>query len=131
MVEGFLHVPRLGRVGEIRFLVDTGSDRSLVHPVDALHLGIDLGRDFAGLTAAGGTGLGGGAAEYPEACELFLRHADGTWDDLALSIGFAEPSPVNTLFPSLLGRDVLRFYRFTFEELGGLVRLEYPPSYGA
>lgn len=53
-----------------------------------------------------------------------LFHTEGFWDHLVRPIGFAVPTPWNSQFPSVLGRDILRHYRLTFEEMSGLVTLE-------
>ena len=108
------------------FLVDTGADYTVVHPRDMLNLGIRASYHFTGSAALSSQGIGGSAEIFPEPCDLFLEHDDGTIDQLALTIYFASPNSVNDQYPSLLGRDVLSYYRFTFHQASGLVTLDVP-----
>jgi hypothetical protein len=123
-ITGTLSIPRLNFVSQIPFLVDTGSDTSIVHPRDAMKLGILHDLHFAGSDLGLSSGIGGNVAEYDEPCELLLEHEDGASERLLVSMGFAAPTVANFGFPSLMGRDILRYYRLTFEELRGLVTLE-------
>ena len=70
-------------------------------------------------------GIGGEATEFVETCELYFRHLDGNWDHI-LPLRLAVPTAVNATYPSILGRDVLRYYRLTFQELAGIVQMEGP-----
>src|SRR4030042_48768 len=55
-IEGRLILPSLNINGDISFLVDTGADRSLLHPDDGIRLGID----YTKLTGnAESVGIGG------------------------------------------------------------------------
>jgi hypothetical protein len=87
-------------------------------------LGVVHDRHFAGFIPESSIGIGGDANDYIEPCDLILLHEDGASERLAVSMGFAEPTAQNYQFPSLMGRDILRYYRLTFEELRSVVTLE-------
>jgi hypothetical protein len=106
-------VPGLNLAGQVSFLVDTGADTSIIHPRDALNLGIIFDRDFADSARGASSGVGGEATEYSEPCDVFLKHEDGAWDHIVMNVNFAEPTSQNGSFPSLMGRDLLRYYRLT------------------
>jgi hypothetical protein len=106
--------------------VDTGSEHSIIHPADGSALGLQYDRDFARTPSRAALGVGGTAHEFIEPCVLFLSHGGGILDEIPMTIGIAEPSRTNQDLPSLLGLDVLRFYRFTYQPGIGLVSLQRP-----
>lgn len=124
LVRAVLIIPRLTLGGEIAFLVDTGSDATLVHPLDARSIGLDHSRDFTTSPLFASFGMAGTAQEYRDICDLFLTHETGQLEHIPLIVAFALPTDVNEEFPSLLGRDVLGLYKLTFEQRSGLVTLE-------
>ena len=104
-VSGHLQFPRLGVSGTLEFLVDTGADRTIIHPPDIreLALPVDL---LAGRTAT--YGVGGPAGLFVEPAILRFTDADrSTVYAYRLDIGIAEPRSANRNFPSLLGRNIL------------------------
>ena len=123
-IEAFVVIPRLLRGNAIRLLVDTGADTSVIHPPDAVGLGVDLIEDFIGVSVESTSGVGGMTAEYREVCDILLQHENGRVDHLMINVGFAIPTDWNRRYPSVLGRDILRHYRLTFEEMRDLVTLE-------
>jgi hypothetical protein len=122
-VSCLLFIPRLSAGGQIDFLVDTGSDRTVIHPGDAARLGIEE-EAFAGLAQTTAVGVGGTALEYFEAAFILLRHQDDRIDNILVRLSFAVPTPDNALYPSVLGRDLISYYRLVFEQRAGLVTLE-------
>ena len=120
-VEAEIILPRLGIAGRVYFLVDTGSDTTILHPYD----GIDLGCPFDELvnpeefTSAGGT-----HPYYMEPAIIRLDDDDATREfDLELSV--AKPHPAVNDLDSLLGRDVLNRLRMDYEYPEGRLRF-YP-----
>ena len=115
-----------GRSKRIPFLIDTGTDATVLHPSDAQRIlgdrlqQIDFGRDarhFAGL------GVGGAVDRVVRDATLTLRSEDRRFYPIEMPILIARPTPVepgdhgNWRLPSLLGRDLLR--RFRLELLCG------------
>ena len=64
------------------------------------------------------------AEEYVEAGIVLMRHDDGRVDNILIPMHFAVPTPDNALYPSVLGRDLISYYRLVFEQRAGLVTLE-------
>ena len=104
-VKGDLQFPRLGVSGALEFLVDTGADRTIIHPpgIQELTIPVDL------LTNRTATyGVGGASGLFREPAILRFRDADPTIHyTYRLNIAIAEPNAVNRNFPSLLGRNIL------------------------
>jgi len=122
-ITGFIVLPRLMLGDEISFLVDTGADRTVIQPRDAVKLGIEHQRTFAGAPVVVSRGIGGNAEEYVEPGLVLFRHNDEKWDHLLVLLYFAKPTPENASDPSILGRDVISYYRLVFEQRAGLVTL--------
>jgi len=115
---------RLGVEGNVSFLIDTGSDLSTIQPRDAIRLGVDYSLDFVGSPKRSVGGVGGLASEFRESCAIFMPHVSGSWDRLPLEVGFAVPTAFNEDLPSLLGRDILSYYRLTFQQSANLLVLQ-------
>jgi hypothetical protein len=130
MVFALLSLPRLRLLRRISVLIDTGADSSVIHPADGRLLGIRYIRDFASSPEHQTIGVGGEAREFIEPCVVFLEHGDGVLDEIPIAIGVAVPTQRNENLPSLLGEDILRFYRFTYQPNIGLVSLQRPEEFG-
>ena len=110
-----------GRSDDVRFLIDSGSDATILHPTDAQSLlGNDLHRiDFErDPHRIAGLGVGVAADRVVRDATYMLRSVDGTTYTIGLPILIARPAPAepgdhgNWRLPSLLGRDFLRHFRF-------------------
>ena len=105
--------------GEIDFLIDSGSDYSVLNPRDAHELLGDVlfKIDFVNdPTAVGVVGMGQGAVVTIEReVDIALRDEEGERVVLGLDMQIARPEPFrvartgNWQLPSLLGRDVLEY----------------------
>ena len=102
-MEGFLVIPRLEIYGNIRFLLDTGSESTCIHPADSLKLDIPFDRLIA-LTMSYGIG---GSSPYNTELAVLSFVDDVVMQSYRISVDIAEPTTANAFFPSLLGRDVL------------------------
>lgn len=109
---------------EVTFLVDTGSDRTVIHPRDAEKLRLSYERSFIGSDVTTVVGIGGRAEEHIEPCFVLLQHDDRRLDRILIPMHFARPVPDNALFPSVLGRDVISYYRLVFDQKAGVVTLD-------
>ena len=109
-----------GRTVDVRFLIDTGTDATVLHPTDADRLldddlrRIDFDRD---LFRVAGFGVGGGADRVARDAVLTLNAVNDDLYRIEMPILIARPVPWepgdhgNWRLPSLLGRDFLRHFR--------------------
>lgn len=119
-VRGHLELPRLGVFGRLIFLVDTGSDSTIIHPpvIQDLAIPVDL------LSNRRAThGVGGSSGLFVEPAILHFRDDDqSTSYTHRLAIGIAEPSAANRNYPSLLGRDILDCWYLESDPTNALLR---------
>jgi predicted aspartyl protease len=115
-VSARLQFPNLGdQLHPVEFLVDTGADRTILSPLDAMRLGLNLDTLESGLPS---TGVGGQAATRTIEAVLTI---DSFSTPLTLTI--VETSrPI----PSLLGRDVISHFALFMEERTNRVLLLEP-----
>ena len=110
----------------VEFLIDTGADSTTLHPADAIRVWPPyLAHNFRSdprLTKIGGIG---GASSYVQR-EAQLDFNDDTRGPIGgeFTINIAESRGDNAVFPSLLGRDVLQFFRLTVSNRDNSVTLD-------
>ena len=109
-----------GQAVDVRFLIDTGTDATVLHPTDADRLldddlrRIDFERDPFRVA---GLGVGGAVDRVARDVTLNLSSADNDIYTIEMPILIARPTPAepgehgNWRLPSLLGRDFLRHFR--------------------
>ena len=104
-LEGRLFIPRLRLHADISFLVDSGSDVTVLHPLDGTQMGIE----YKNLNAGGETtGIGGVSQNFAERAIVVFDEAERRilwtyWIDLLI----ASPKRQIMDLPSVLGRDIL------------------------
>ena len=91
--------------GEIRFVVDTGADRTLIGYDDAKRLGVDY-RRYRPEDSVRTLGIAGSLRTYDEEGWLVLRSVDDGEHTFGVALSVAEKNPDGWV-PSLLGRDIL------------------------
>ena len=115
--------------GSVRFIIDTGSVHSCIHPIDAnLRLKIPKSRlrDRSQWSRTiGAAGVGGPVRYFVEPATLTFTNDDGSPESIATDIWIAEMTLANQRLPSLLGWDVLRYFRLVTD--GITVTLERLP----
>jgi hypothetical protein len=109
-VTGLLDFPSLGRSLEVRLLVDTGADRSLLSPLDARRLGVDVDTLARGRQS---TGVGGQRGTRTIEAILSL---DSFSAPLVLTILESPPGEPLSPIPSLLGRDIIGLFALILEQ---------------
>lgn len=117
-IEGYVFLQRLSIDGLISFLVDTGSDVTVLMPVDSAKLGI-IFTDLVNRTES--EGIGGLAAGYEELATVSFADGNYTYS-YAINIEIAEPNATNDHFPSILGRDIINRWRCTVDLAKNKVR---------
>ena len=119
-VRGQVSLPRLGLTAFVHFLVDTGAGGTVIHPRDAELLSVDFGRFCEPCSTRG---VGGPANAFRE--DALLRFQDevpGKLYEYPIPVTIAEPSGFNVSYPSLLGRDVLKYWAMEYDPRNGIVR---------
>lgn len=108
-LEGRISIPRLGVVGNISFLVDTGADRTTIHSMDASRLNLDYSKLNWTLKAYGVGGIEVDIAEEPAILALLQPGVAVYYYDVYADIPRFDPDWHKVAFPlpSLLGRDLL------------------------
>ncbi len=107
-----LLLPRFGLKAPVTFLIDTGSDTTILHPADGrtLRCPFDLLENPAEFIGVGGT-----LHYYFEPAVLSFDDSDGgTWE-FEIDISIAKPGPLTDGLDSLLGRDVLNQMRMDYD----------------
>ena len=103
MVRARVSMPRLGVAGDTSFLVDTGSDTTILHPFD----GRNMGCPFERLENPVGVGSISGAQTYYAEPAVVSFFDGAIRRDFRIGIYIARPLPEVDELDSLLGRDVL------------------------
>jgi hypothetical protein len=110
-LEASVVFPRLRVRGLVSFLVDTGADATVFMPADSTKIGVN----FKSLkTPTITAGIGGTAQGFSE--QVLLSFSDHNYlYSYLLKVEIAAPTPHNLRFPSLLGRDILKQWRFVMD----------------
>lgn len=113
-IEGRLILPRLKIKGDISFCVDTGADRSLLHPGDGERMGIDYTK-LTGETES--VGVGGICHNFVEPALLAFSEPKRFLYVYIIPLAIAPAAPDIMDLPSLLGRDILDQWRMTYHPI--------------
>jgi hypothetical protein len=124
----------------ISFIIDTGADKTALGPTDAFaRVGISwpvLTQPSLWARQVSVGGIGGEAIHYIEDAYYQFRHEDGREQMIAHEIAILKPHLVpgspgssqtvwaNAGVPSLLGRDLLRYFRLTVDGPNQTITLE-------
>jgi hypothetical protein len=106
-----LSLPDLGLVADISFLVDTGADRSILMPIDAIRMGLDYSALSANLSA---TGVGGSVRMYAQDASIAFLDGRKRIRLYEIALGIVGPTHYNRRTPSLLGRDIIDRWRMSY-----------------
>ena len=127
-IQASLHLPGItsGFV-TLDFLVDSGASDSCIHPQDARgRLGISdsmLSSSRLWPSIRSTRGVGGSSMSYRHPAVYGFLHDDGNLQQIEGDIDVAQPTPANATFPSLLGWDILRYFRIELDYVGLSVTL--------
>ena len=123
-----IHLPGLTPLPvSINFLIDTGNTDSCLHPRDTrgrLQIEPDLlASPESWPSVRVSHGIGGTNLSFGHPAVYTFLHDDGSLQEIEADIDSARPTPANERFPSLLGWDVLRFFRIELDYVGLRVTL--------
>ena len=110
-IEGRLIIPRLNVDRRMTFLLDTGADRTCLHPRDTGRARIpieELGRPMES------RGVGGTSSYYREPTLLLFNDQSYT-RIYVVELLIAEQREGNEGLPSLLGRDVINHWNIRYD----------------
>ena len=110
----------LSRKAAVDFLVDTGADDTIIHPLDARRLRIPFPTGGEPNLKAY-TGIGGSGLYVPHTAQLVFKNSlgpDYKWNN-SIYVGPLNGERMAT--PSLLGRDFLTFHVLTLDYIRDLV----------
>ncbi len=110
-VEGRIIIPRLKVNGIVRFLVDTGADRTCLHPRDARRVRMSFDQLGNMRTSSG---VGGSSSYFREPTILAFADKPQT-RAYELDLLIAEPHGSNEKLPSLLGGDVINHWNMLYD----------------
>ena len=102
-VKARVNLPRIGMVGDVNFLVDTGSETTIVHPFDAgnLHCPFDELYNPSVSTSAGGLHTYYAKPAVVSFYDGEARH------DFRIDLHIGKSHPITDGLDSLVGRDDL------------------------
>lgn len=109
MIDCYLTIPAFKVAAIIPFLVDTGADCSLLMPADARRLNVDFERLIYTRMSYG---IGGVCKEHRVPASLIVSD-ETTAYGYRFALSIAEPTPDLEECPSILGMDIMRFWRIT------------------
>jgi len=97
----------------ITLLVDTGASLSVLHPGDALRLGVDPAQIADDPRSEFASGVGGSTRVVITTMLLDFAEDVARERPYRHPMGIAGPTPSNATLPSILGMDFLRHFRLT------------------
>ena len=123
-----VHLPGITRAPvSVNFLIDTGNTDSCLHPRDARgRLQIEpalLASPDGWPSIRVSHGIGGASTSFVHPAIYTFLHDDGHLQQIEATIDIARPRAANERFPSLLGWDILRFFRIELDYVGLQVTL--------
>jgi predicted aspartyl protease len=112
-VEGHFLLPSQNLRGNISFLVDTGTDLTMIMPDDSQRLGIDLD-NLSGQQET--TGIGGRVETALERALITFHEPNSNKLRLYnLDLDFIYPNSYTRNMPSILGRDIIDRWRINYD----------------
>ncbi|HLY44121.1 MAG TPA: aspartyl protease family protein [Stellaceae bacterium] len=119
MIEGQLSMPQFGIDGQVLFLIDTGAERTILMPADAIRLGVEFDKLK---NQDEGIGFGGRSTMYPEPARVAFTDGVGLFV-YHITLDIAEDTEDGRRLPSVLGRDVLNRWHIEYSFPKGKIEI--------
>lgn len=119
-IDGYLEIPHLSVRGNISFVLDTGSDCTVLMPLDARRLKLNY-TQLEGSEQDESQGFGGKSIDFIVPAILMIREVGSTVHGYEVDLRVAEPKDGTEDIPSILGRDVLDHWRYTIDRQLSLI----------
>jgi hypothetical protein len=110
-IEGRLIIPRLNITTDISFLIDTGSDLTVLNPLDGFRMEVDYSQLIGDREVVG---VGGLCHNYVEPTIVVFSEPQKFLYVYNIELEITPPNPEIMDIPSLLGRDILNQWRMTY-----------------
>ena len=114
-IDGYIEIPSLKVSGFVQFLMDTGSDDTVLMPADAQRLKVD----YTAITKTDESiGSAGASLDYIARAIVIIQEPDTATHlyEIDLRLPAYDPKkPELMIPPSLIGRDILSRWRITFD----------------
>ena len=110
--------------GFVNFLIDTGADSTIIHPVDGLVIGIPFD-DLDQPTFR--TGIGGQREYFEEDAVIFFADDAPSLYSCRTAVSVAKPDAQGSIdnTPSLLGRPLLNTWRMLYDPREGTIEIDH------
>ena len=113
-----LHLPRLGIIQDVDFLVDTGTNASILHPRDGTRIGCPFDELSYPVPM---TSAAGPHTYYAESAIISFYDGEAR-HDFRIKLHIGKPHPVTNVLDSLLGLDILNELEMEYAPLRGQLR---------
>ena len=125
-ISGHLTIPALGIDGYISFLIDTGSDCTVLMPADAAALGLD----YRSLTVTDDSiGFGGISRDYLVPAIVIFAEPGKTAHAWQITLRVGAPKAEHAKTPSIVGRDIINDWCITFDPTSDRLDIEIISSH--
>lgn len=121
---------RLGIIDEpIHFLLDTGSDQTVIMPLDGLWV---LFIDYRILrpSQSRSTGILGSVIDFEEQAKIVFPGQSGLFYVYDIPVGIRRPHPDIATAPSLLGRDIFDDWNIRYNRSAGMLEADVLTTQG-
>jgi hypothetical protein len=119
-IDGYLEIPHLSVRGNISFVLDTGSDCTVLMPLDANRLRLDYAR-LVGSPQDESQGFNGRSVDFVVPASLIIREETAFAHGYEIDLRVPEPKDGTDDIPSILGRDILDHWRFTIDRKSSVI----------
>lgn len=119
-IDGYIEIPHLAVRGNISFVLDTGSDCTVLMPMDAKRLGLDYAK-LEGAEQDESQGFNGKSIDFVVPAVLIIKEEGSVAHGYEINLRVPERKDDTDDIPSIVGRDVLDHWRYTIDRTAGVI----------